>query len=291
MNSTTCWMIQTGNTFSSMWSTLWEVTMTFWVVGGILITINMAIRLETEAETQWITTKNLFRRLQLLNINKKIQLIIVVEWGQICTLRDEEQWRSLGPQTIWDVQIWNIWTNSSLGILISSTIMINITCCSNHYIQLWRIIHNSPEYSGTPGTTKWQPSTASNSSTLYTSSSPFQLLSWSTMPLLTSSRTHLCHGKQFWWLRQESQIICSLSTHHQSTTRTMITIWARRAYIAGNAGQDSLWGTPIYIRSGISKLGQGWSYHHRLFFFSAQLCALPPSLPFVIAHSCLLCYL
>ena len=33
------------------------------------------------------------------------------------------------------------------------------------------------------------------------------------------------------------------------------------------------------------------SYHHGLFFFSAQPCVLPPSLPFVIAHSHLLCYL
>ena len=45
--------------------------------------INMAIRLEVEAETQWITAKNLFRRLQLLNINKKIQPIIIAECGQI----------------------------------------------------------------------------------------------------------------------------------------------------------------------------------------------------------------
>ena len=45
--------------------------------------INMAIRLEVEAETQQITTKNLFRRLQLLNIDEKIWLIIVVEHGQI----------------------------------------------------------------------------------------------------------------------------------------------------------------------------------------------------------------
>ena len=45
--------------------------------------INTAIRLEMEAETQWITTKNLFRRLQLLNINEKIQLIIIAECGQI----------------------------------------------------------------------------------------------------------------------------------------------------------------------------------------------------------------
>ena len=43
----------------------------------------MAIRLEVEAETQRITTKNLFRRLQLLNIDEKIRLIIVVEHGQI----------------------------------------------------------------------------------------------------------------------------------------------------------------------------------------------------------------
>ena len=34
--------------------------------------INMAIRLETEAETQWMTAKNLFRRLQLLKINEKL---------------------------------------------------------------------------------------------------------------------------------------------------------------------------------------------------------------------------
>ena len=45
--------------------------------------INMAIRLEVEAETQQITTKNLFGRLQLLNINEKIQPIIVAECGQI----------------------------------------------------------------------------------------------------------------------------------------------------------------------------------------------------------------
>ena len=45
--------------------------------------INMAIRLEMEAETQWITAKNLFGRLQLLNINEKIRLIIIVEHGQI----------------------------------------------------------------------------------------------------------------------------------------------------------------------------------------------------------------
>ena len=36
-----------------------------------------------EAETQWITAKNLFGRLQLLNIDEKIQLIIMAECGQI----------------------------------------------------------------------------------------------------------------------------------------------------------------------------------------------------------------
>ena len=45
--------------------------------------INMAIRLEMEAETQQITAKNLFVRLQLLKIDEKLWLIIVVEWGQI----------------------------------------------------------------------------------------------------------------------------------------------------------------------------------------------------------------
>ena len=43
----------------------------------------MAIRLEAEAETQWITAKNLFRRLQLLKINEKLQPIIIAERGQI----------------------------------------------------------------------------------------------------------------------------------------------------------------------------------------------------------------
>ena len=33
------------------------------------------------------------------------------------------------------------------------------------------------------------------------------------------------------------------------------------------------------------------SHHHGLFFLSAQPCALPPSLPFVIVHSHLPCYL
>ena len=45
--------------------------------------INMAIRLEMEAETQWITAKNLFGRLQLLKINKKLRPIIIAEQGQI----------------------------------------------------------------------------------------------------------------------------------------------------------------------------------------------------------------
>ena len=45
--------------------------------------INMAIRLEVEAETQWITAKNLFRRLQLLNIDEKIWPIIIAECGWI----------------------------------------------------------------------------------------------------------------------------------------------------------------------------------------------------------------
>ena len=45
--------------------------------------INTAIRLETEAETQWITTKNLFGRLQLLQIDEKLQSIIVAEQGWI----------------------------------------------------------------------------------------------------------------------------------------------------------------------------------------------------------------
>ena len=36
---------------------------------------------------------------------------------------------------------------------------------------------------------------------------------------------------------------------------------------------------------------QVWSYHYRLFFFSAQLCVLPPSFSLVITHSHLLCYL
>ena len=43
----------------------------------------MAIRLEAEAETQQITTKNLFGRLQLLNINEKIQPIIIAECRRI----------------------------------------------------------------------------------------------------------------------------------------------------------------------------------------------------------------
>ena len=43
----------------------------------------MAIRLEVEAETQQITTKNLFGRLQLLNIDEKIQPIIIAEHRQI----------------------------------------------------------------------------------------------------------------------------------------------------------------------------------------------------------------
>ena len=41
----------------------------------------------------------------------------------------------------------------------------------------------------------------------------------------------------------------------------------------------------------LSHQEQVQSYHHGLFFFSAQPCVLPPSLPFVIVHSCLLCYL
>ena len=41
--------------------------------------INTAIRLETEAETQWITAKNLFERLQLLKIDEKLRPIIVME--------------------------------------------------------------------------------------------------------------------------------------------------------------------------------------------------------------------
>ena len=45
--------------------------------------INMAIRLETEADTQQITAKNLSRRLQLLQIDEKLWLIIVVEWGWV----------------------------------------------------------------------------------------------------------------------------------------------------------------------------------------------------------------
>jgi hypothetical protein len=45
--------------------------------------INMAIRLKMEAETQQITTKNLFRRLQLIQIDEKLWLIIVTEWGWI----------------------------------------------------------------------------------------------------------------------------------------------------------------------------------------------------------------
>ena len=45
--------------------------------------INIAIRLKAEAETQWITAKNLFRRLQLLNIDEKIQPIIIAEHGRI----------------------------------------------------------------------------------------------------------------------------------------------------------------------------------------------------------------
>ena len=86
MNSTTCWMNQIDKMFLSKQSTLWEVIMTFWAAGGILIFdhyINMAIRLETEAETQQITAKNLFGRLQLLKIDEKLQPIIIAEWGRI----------------------------------------------------------------------------------------------------------------------------------------------------------------------------------------------------------------
>ena len=45
--------------------------------------INTAIRLETEAETQWITTRNLFGRLKLLNINEILQPIIIAEHGWV----------------------------------------------------------------------------------------------------------------------------------------------------------------------------------------------------------------
>ena len=122
--------------------------------------INMAIILKVEAETQWITAKNLFRRLQLLNIDKKIWLIIVAEHGWIL---HEKPW-SLNSRTIRDVWIRDVWTSSSLGIFIPSTIMINITHHSNHYVQFQRIIHNGPKYSRTSSTTKWWPSATSNSS-------------------------------------------------------------------------------------------------------------------------------
>ena len=45
--------------------------------------INTAIRLEGEAETQWMTAKNLFGRLQLLKIDEKLWSIIVTEQGRI----------------------------------------------------------------------------------------------------------------------------------------------------------------------------------------------------------------
>ena len=52
--------------------------------------INMAIRLKTEAETQWMTAKNLFRRLQLLKIDEKLRPIIVMEKGWILQqMRDD----------------------------------------------------------------------------------------------------------------------------------------------------------------------------------------------------------
>ena len=210
----------------------------------------MAIRLEAEAETQWITTKNLFGRLQLLNIDKKIWPIIIAECGQI--LQEMANTWPFDSRTIWDV-----WTHSPLGILIPSTITINITHCSNHHVQLWGIIHNSPEHSRTPSTTKQWSSTTSNSSTLYASSSPFWLSSWLTMPLSASPRAHLCRRKQFRWIRWEPQIICSLNTNHWSMMHITNTIWTRRTCTSGNMNWDSLCGTSIYVGSGISELGWG----------------------------------
>ena len=59
--------------------------------------INIAIRLEAEAETQRITAKNLFGRLQLLNIDEKIWSIIIAEHGWVL----QEMENSLNP-LVWE---------------------------------------------------------------------------------------------------------------------------------------------------------------------------------------------
>ena len=59
--------------------------------------INTAIRLEMEAETQQITARNLFERLKLLKINKKLQPIIVAE----------HRWVYWEMKECWDPLVWD----------------------------------------------------------------------------------------------------------------------------------------------------------------------------------------
>ena len=58
--------------------------------------INTTIRLKTEAETQWITTRNLFERLKLLKIDEKLWPIIVTEYG----------WVYQEMRECWDPLVW-----------------------------------------------------------------------------------------------------------------------------------------------------------------------------------------
>ena len=172
------------------------------------------------------------------------------------TSTDKEWLWSFGLRTIRNVRT-RIRASSPFGIHILSTIMTDITRCSDHHVQLRRIVHNSPKYSGTTSTTSWQPSTASNSSSLYTPNSSLQLSSWLTMPLSTSSRTDLCCRKQFWRIGWKSQIFCSLLMNHQSMTSTTNTIQTRGTCTSGDMGWNSFCRTSIYVGSGISNLGWG----------------------------------
>ena len=205
---------------------------------------------------------------------------------------DEGTSRSICMKSIRDLLV-----HSPFGVFISSTIMINITCCSGHHIQLWRIIYNCSQYSGMP----WESSPSRYyhwicrycrfSTTPYpaafnASSSSFWLLSWSTTTLPTSSGANLCCRKQFWWLKWKSQIIFSLIVDHKSMTSQMDTIWAKGAHTIGKCrlglpSEDihlywiwNLWnrtGVMLWslILSGTSMILSSWT----LFLFSTALCA------------------
>ena len=125
--------------------------------------VNTAIRLDIEVESQWTTHQEPLWEVKTSQ-----------NWWEILTDYDRRMWTGIlgdegTPRSIGQRTIWNLWVYPSFGIFIPSTIMINITCCSHHHIQLWRIICNCSQYSRT--TWEWRRITTTSYSTTLDASS------------------------------------------------------------------------------------------------------------------------